>query len=422
MVSNRYRAIAADSAPDALFVVDAHGMVVYANPRVREILGYAPHEVVGRQVLDLLHPDDPEGASLQDLIAGERSEVRARRRLRTSSGTATTLGLNATRVASEGETFMVVAAHDISDILGVESRLSDAHAFLERLIEVSPMVAFKREGPELELTYVSPNSNDILGLNEQDVLGSPISEALRRAHPGDRGKMRDQIERALSGESVEITYRLLVPDNGIRWVVSTLRPDPAEAANDVLLGYMFDITEQREVERELEWLAMHDPLTGLASRAKFESDATIHLSLSARKDWVTALFYIDLDRFKDVNDTFGHDAGDVVLKVLAERIDRSVRDGDLTARLGGDEFVVLLPDVGDDAAKIARRVHEALVEPVALEAGEATVGASVGIAFFPADARDLDDLRRRADEAMYAAKREGHALRLWSDLEDAPSD
>lgn len=288
--------------------------------------------------------------------------------------------------------------------------------FLERLVAFSPMVAFRREGRDLELTYVSSNAASVLGLAPEDIIGSPIARAFERAHPDDRDKMRDQIDRALRGEVADLTYRLLVPGRQTKWVVSTLRPDPAAPAGDVLLGYVFDISSQRRVEAELEWLALHDPLTGLANRAKFDSDAEIHLALSARKGWVTALMYIDLDRFKDVNDTWGHDAGDDVLDILAARMQDAVRDGDLTARLGGDEFVVMLPDVGRDASDIARRLHEAVTAPVELADGSATVGASIGIAFFPQDADDLDELRRRADRAMYAAKAAAAPFRMWADL------
>lgn len=281
------------------------------------------------------------------------------------------------------------------------------------------MVAFRRAGPDLELTYVSPNVTDVFGFDIDHVVGSDVATGLERAHPEDRGKMRDQIQRARDGESVQITYRIRAADGGYRWVVSTLRPDPAASDEDVaVLGYMFDITRQREVEQELEWLAFHDPLTGLANRSKFESDAAIHLSLSERKGWRTALLYIDLDHFKEVNDTFGHEAGDLVLRALAERMRAEVRDGDITARLGGDEFVVLLPDVGDDAEAIARRLHGALTSPVALDDTETSVGASIGMAFFPEDGRDLDLLRKRSDDAMYAAKRRRARYLRWSTLVD----
>ena len=292
-----------------------------------------------------------------------------------------------------------------------------SHVFLERLIAVSPMVAFRREGPDLELTYVSSNVSSVLDLDADMLIGSPIARAFERAHPDDRDKMRDQIDRALDGEVVELTYRLLIPGRQTRWVVSTVRLDPSTPDESVLLGYLFDITSHRRVEAELEWLALHDPLTGLANRAKFDSDAAIHLALSARKGWRTALFYIDLDRFKDVNDTYGHDAGDEVLETLAKRVQEAVRDGDLTARLGGDEFVVMLPDVGPEAVTIARRVHEALSASVELPGAHLQVGASIGIAYFPDDADDLDELRRLADKAMYVAKASGSALRVWSELE-----
>ena len=412
--------IAAEQAPDAVCVLDASGSVVYANRALADLFGADPDALIGLSYFNVVHPDHRHAAELgfAALLKGEQTVQETRRRLKTRDGHHRWIRIRASRATWEGNTYVVGTARDIADAVRIEEELSSAKAFLERLIEVSPMIAFRRSGPRLELTYVTPNVKDVLGYSIEHVLGSPMESGIERAHPEDRDKMRDQIQRVREGESVQITYRIKAADGSYRWAVSTLRPDPASGDGFAMLGYIFDITRQREVEQELEWLAFHDPLTGLANRAKFESDAAIHLSLSDRKGWETALLYIDLDRFKEVNDTFGHEVGDHVLKTLATRIREEVRDGDLTARLGGDEFVVLLPDVERDAGVIVKRLHDALIAPVALEGATTSVGASIGITFFPDDGRDLELLRKRADDAMYAAKRRQAKYLPWSTLVD----
>lgn len=422
MAPNRYRSIAADEAPEAIVVMDSNGEIKYANESVCALLGYAPEDLEGRSYLDLIHPDDRNASTevFRALRSGQVEQIEVRCRLIAKNGTAVVCGMKAVQTTVDGMALLIAISRDLTAELEVERVLSDSKAFLARLVEVSPMVVFRREGPGLRLTYVSPNVEEIFGVPEGAVLGSTIEDAYARAHPDDRPKMRNQIARAAKGESVEITYRLRVAADDMRWVVSTVRPDPAAAGTGALLGYQFDITSQRRVEAELEWLAMHDPLTGLANRVKFDSDTAIHLSLSDRKGWNTALFYIDLDRFKEVNDVHGHEAGDQVLQELAVRIQTTVREGDLTARLGGDEFVILLPDVGEDATPIAERLHAALTAAVTLADTEISVGASIGIAFYPQDAETLDALRKRADDTMYAAKKSGGAYRFWHDLKERP--
>ena len=416
--------IAADRSPDAMCVLDPAGTVLYANRALADMFDVRPEDLVGISYLDVVDPEQRHAAEmgLRAVLNGRHEVREARRRLGLHDGKDRWIRVRARRTTWNGQPVIVGTARDVGDAMRLEDELVSAKEFLDRLIEVSPMVAFRRAGPDLELTYVSPNVTDVFGYEMDHVVGSTVDTGLERAHPDDRGKMRDQIQRAMDGESVQITYRIRVADGSYRWVVSTLRPDPAPSDDVAVLGYMFDITRQREVEQELEWLAFHDPLTGLANRSKFESDAAIHLSLSERKDWHTALLYIDLDRFKEVNDTYGHEAGDEVLRALADRMRGEVRDGDLTARLGGDEFVILLPDVGDDAEAIAHRVHDALTAPVDVDGTDTSVGASIGMAFFPEDGKDLDLLRKRADDAMYAAKRRRARYLRWSRLVDPGSD
>ncbi len=174
-----------------------------------------------------------------------------------------------------------------------------------------------------------------------------------------------------------------------------------------------DITERKQFEERIRRLANYDNLTALPNRTLFYDRLSQAINLAQRNRHEMALLYLDLDRFKSVNDTRGHDAGDEVLKGAADRIQAQVRESDTVARIGGDEFAVILPQIGNsqDAAIVAEKIVDALCAsfPAGEEAqGNIDIGASIGIAIFPRDGADMDALFKAADSAMYRAKQSGN--------------
>src|SRR5437762_2495491 len=160
---------------------------------------------------------------------------------------------------------------------------------------------------------------------------------------------------------------------------------------------------------EIEHLAYHDALTGLPNRPLFVDRLIVAVAQSGRAAQKLAVFFLDLDRFKDINDSLGHSTGDSLLKSVAERIRRCIREGDTVARFGGDEFTLLIPRIDhvEDAAKIAQKILETLKIPFSISDHELFVTTSIGISVFPADGSDPETLVRNADSAMYRAKDQG---------------
>ena len=172
---------------------------------------------------------------------------------------------------------------------------------------------------------------------------------------------------------------------------------------------MTDVTLIKELQTVYEKLAAQDTLTGLVSRRLFEDRLDHAIALAKRLGQTLSLLYIDLDRFKPINDSLGHDAGDAVLKEVALRLRQAVRDSDTVARLGGDEFAVLMESDTDRAGVgvLATRIIDAISQPISVGEQECRVGASIGVAILPADKLDKEALLKAADAAMYQAKRAG---------------
>ena len=169
------------------------------------------------------------------------------------------------------------------------------------------------------------------------------------------------------------------------------------------------MTERKRAEEQIKELAYHDALTGLPNRLLFNDRLSVAVAQAHRSASRLAILFLDLDRFKVINDSLGHSLGDRLLQEVAERLQAGVRQGDTVARLGGDEFILLLPGIGraEDAAKVAEKILETLKFPVRLEDRELFVTASIGISLYPEDGFDVESLIKNADTAMYRAKEQG---------------
>jgi diguanylate cyclase (GGDEF)-like protein/PAS domain S-box-containing protein len=183
------------------------------------------------------------------------------------------------------------------------------------------------------------------------------------------------------------------------------------------LAIQQDMTVHRQEEERNRYLAYHDVLTDLPNRAFFLGLQRQALSQAKRARHMLALLFLDLDKFKPVNDQFGHDVGDKLLLQVAQRLSSAVRKSDTVARIGGDEFAIVLPTLPDTgvAEMLASKLIDGITRPFIIDGREIRIGASVGIAFYPIDGEDPDELMRKADQAMYAAKsRGGNGYRLFS--------
>ena len=257
-------------------------------------------------------------------------------------------------------------------------------------------------------TFESPSASRILGHSPGQLIGRTPFESI---HPRDVARAREAFELVLNGEDqpAPVEFRFRRADGS--WI-------HLEAVGTNLLEYegiggivltSRDVTQRRIAEERIQYLAHYDTLTDLPNRALMRDRLQVYLAQAQRWQYVVAVLFIDLDRFKLVNDTLGHAAGDRLLQEVARRLARSTREGDTVARLGGDEFMVIVPNLNhpQGAATVAQKILHALVQPIPIDGQEVFASASIGVSLFPADAGTADDLIRNADTAMYSAKRMG---------------
>ncbi len=289
----------------------------------------------------------------------------------------------------------------------------------------------------------SPVVFQVFGL-DPIVTEASYGQFWQSVHPDDREESREQVAEALASDgNFAIQQRIVLPSGHVRYV--QLRGESIRGHDDedsFVAGTIQDVTEQVESERQIRYLANFDGLTGLANRRYFNEQLEREITEARESGSLLALLYIDLDRFKRVNDSLGHSVGDRILQVVAERLSEYVRRNDTVARfemeelpqidlesavsrLGGDEFSVLLPRIREPGVvgDVAARLIGELTAPICVDEHEVTVTASIGIAVFPNDAGHPDSLLQFADRAMYAAKQSGRSgYRYYTPSMDAATN
>lgn len=402
---------------DVVVLVDALGQLVSATDDLQSRLGYAPTEVIGTSALDFLHPDDRDHAALELLQEASSPNNRSESftvRFRHGDGSWREMEVTGRLRPDLGG--VIVGLRDVTG-RRVSDRVlaADAHLFA-RLPAIASDITMITDSHGRRI-FVSPSVHALLGFTPAEVA------AMRRSslvHADDYSTLRAAIGSVLRapGLTERVELRMATAAGSYLWFeasVVNLLEDPS--VRGVVL-HARNIDERRRMEAQLRYRAMHDPLTGLLNRYSFlEHLSTVRAegAPDERGDRAeqpegsgTALLFCDLDEFKQVNDRFGHSAGDDVLLCVGQRLRAAVRPHDLVARIGGDEFCVICRDLpsGDDAVEVAERVRMALGESIHLRGESVYVGVSIGICWTSASP-DGEAMLARADRAMYAAKSAG---------------
>ncbi|CAM3181480.1 PAS domain S-box protein [Filibacter tadaridae] len=415
--SERLRSLFESSA-DAIDIIDLNGDVKAVNPAFEEMYGWKEEEIVGRPM-----PTIPKL---------RMKEVNEKRKRVTDSYIK---GLEVERLKKDGSSITVSITisplHDekgnVIAYSGISRDISESKAIEEALIRseekyrliadnMTDLVAVINENGIVN--YVSPSFLPVLGFPPEQFEGK---QAFGNVHPEElhevRGKFYD-LFRTKDGCDMEFRYK----HNTMGWIWVEAKGSyfiDEEHGKPFLLVVLRVIEEKRLLREELKSMAFHDELTGLPNRRLFQEKMHQALKEAKRHRRKCALLYLDIDKFKWVNDHLGHSTGDKLLKQFSERISLVLRDSDIFSRQGGDEFLILLPEIEDEESVrlIAARIMESLQQEWVIEGNAFTTTSSIGIAIYPKDGGDTDKLLTNADKAMYEAKKSGrNTYRMYSQV------
>jgi len=418
--------IAVDHSSDGVFWIDMHGCVFKVNDQASSNLGYSRDELVGMHIWDF----DPNFVGVDwparmEAMRGKdswRHESKHRRK----DGSIYPVEVMVNRVHYNDQEYTIAFTRDLSERRRADTALRESEERLHQAVRVSNTGIFDHDHLSGTL-YWSPEHRAIYGMGKDEPVN--LESLFDRLYPEDVNKFKEAVERAHDpgGDGLfDVQHRIVRQDGQLRWVLSrsqTLFEGEGEARRPVrTVGAAVDITERMRAEEKVAYLAYYDSLTGLANRRLLHDRLERALMVSARNKAYGALLFIDLDHFKTINDTEGHEYGDLLLRAVAQRLGAVLRETDTISRPGGDEFVVILEDIGPDreqAAACAKftsdRILQALAKRYYLQEREYTGTASIGVVLFRDREDTIDELLKRSDMAMYQAKKAGRGVARFFD-------
>lgn len=414
-----------DNIQDVIFVLDMNLNYTYISPSVKNLRGYEPEEVLKQTPLDAITPSSLE------LAKSTLSEVMELETLEHKDGIYRTLQLEIKR--KDGSTvwtetkfsFMRDKQKQPAGILGVMRDITERK---QAESQMAAMYEAIRQGEEkyrniLEniqesyfevdlkgnFTFFNDSMCRIVGYSKEELLGM------------NHKKLTNQETAKEVFQAFHKVYTTGAPSKAFDWQIIRKNGDKRYVEASVTLrkdssgkpigfkGMVRDITERKRTEQQINYMATHDTLTGLPNRLMFSQLLNHAIRSAQRHKRQLAVLFIDLDRFKSINDSLGHDAGDRMLREMARRFKRTLRAEDVVGRLGGDEFIILIEEV-DDLSQISNVAHKILastIQPLSLQGEDCRVTASIGISIYPGNGTDEQTLIKNADMAMYFAKEEG---------------
>lgn len=398
-----------DAASNGIIAVDGQGRVAFANSAAGDFLNRDAGAMAGVNVERLFlhgsgHPEGGTSLPLREQIQNGPYYLEREAHLARSDGESFEAVYTVAPFRAGREVVgYVITLRDVTERRRAEAELRLAGAVFEH----SPdgLIVADAKG---RVTKSNPAYRRFTNLTEQEIVGQPLGAVLNHGAQAAEGALPVEA----NGEDAQ-WEQWCKSKNGRRYAarISLSAVRDAGGAVQQYIAIVSDVTQRKLDEEKIIYQANYDQLTGLPNRTLFMDRLTRRVLEGKRAQTSVGLMFIDLDGFKAINDTLGHDAGDVLLKSTARRLEKSVREADTVARLGGDEFTVIMPliDNFEAAAIVAQRIIKSLMEPFDLGGREGRISASIGISLLPSQATTASQLLHNADVAMYFAKRQGKA-------------
>jgi diguanylate cyclase (GGDEF)-like protein/PAS domain S-box-containing protein len=405
------QAAALKAAANAIVITDFQGTIIWVNHAFSTMTGYSEEEVLGKNPRMLKSGEQPEGyyAELWSTISSGKlwkGEIVNRRKDGTTYTEEMTITPVTQDLGSATDTHFIAIKQDITERRQAERALRVSEKRYRLLFERNLAVVFRTtlEGRFLECNHAGAR---MLGYDSpEEILTIPVTNLYRT--PSDREAFLTRLKSEKSLTNYEMKFRRKNGD--FAWVIGNISlVDDDSGAGKVIEGTLVDITDRKAAEKRVQFLAYYDALTGLPNRTLLQDRLIKALASARRQKNKVALLFLDLDRFKIINDSLGHSVGDLVLQQVAERLKKWSREQDTVARVGGDEFLIVLTAVKEpaDAAVAAERLMNAMTAEFVAQGHSLGVGCSIGISIFPEHGAEGETLIKNADAAMYSAKETG---------------
>lgn len=399
------------SLPGMFYMLDESDRLLRANRRLLEETGHEAHQLLDASIDRLLAPEAREQtmASLQQ--ARSRGEIQGETLLLRHDGKSLPYFFYARHCLLAGQHRLLGLAYDISERKQMEEALRSSEQLFQSAINGAGDVVWDWDVAKHRIHH-SARWNQLLGYAE-DVPASEIGNWHERIHPEDMETTRRNNEALFDGKTETTTMEIRLRDrNGQwKWILSRgmVMQRDEQGRPLRIAGTLTDIDKIKNQQQQLERIANFDSLTGIPNRFLLNTRLRQALNDARPHGGLIAISYLDLDGFKEINDTHGHDMGDSLLVAITQRLRRVLRECDTLARIGGDEFVILMAELEDETAcrVLLERLLAAVAAPVRLNDFKLQVSASIGVTLHPSDASDADQLLRHADQAMYRAKQAG---------------
>lgn len=392
-----------NGVPEAILTLSKDGHIQQVNPAAEGVLAATQQQLAGVNVLRFFSSNDTIH-SFDDVIL--KSAIGTEFEGQRYDESAFSMLLSLSRVQTQDEDVWVCVITDVTSSKTTEKRLQQTTIELNAILDNAMVgIAFLRDR---HFVRVNQKFEELFGYQREDIEGQSTQCLYQNPNAYEQFGEEAYYQLA-SGDNYEAQLELLRSDGQAFWCAMSGKAIDAQKPRDGSIWLFEDITKQRENEEHLTRLASVDVLTGLPNRTVFTDRVEHAIHKASRDSGRLAVFFLDLDHFKHINDSLGHKAGDLLLAEVANRIKSCLREGDTVARLGGDEFTILLEDIrsAEYVGKVAEKVIQEMTKPYQIESTEVNVSPSIGISLYPADGRDVDMLIRNADAAMYHAKKVG---------------